>query len=197
MDKIVVRLDDSYCPRIDESIGELLGSEITLDKFSPEYKPVTDNIVYRYRCPLIVVLLTPCCGKFNSRIEILGVSGSSDKCETPSVGIRESLLKINNRYTQLPAERMNNPIYQLLESILCNFGIERSWKGFKSVIINRKLTITLLCDEADCVILSETISVNEHSTYYRRVIKKILAEMRDGTSELLQYSFKRMKSARN
>jgi hypothetical protein len=198
MKQLIVKLDDSYCPRIDELIGELLGSEIVLDEVSPEYFQLFGPEDYKYKCPLLVIKITSCNRRFDSSVKILDISGSSDNCETPSIGIRNSLLKINNRYTNTGLHiHMDNPVYQLLESILCKYGFERSWKGFKSTI-SSTLTITYSppLREDYCVILSRITSPYDEPDYYKTTIEKILTEMCDGSSELLQYSFKRMKSAR-
>jgi hypothetical protein len=194
MDQIIIRLDDSYCPRIDELIGGLLGSEIVLHKTNKKYI-LSSTFIFRYECPLMVLEIWHVYpDKFISSVEILNIFYTTERCETPNIAIRKSLLGINNRYTNAGLHiHMDNPVYQLLESILYSCGFERSWKNFNLVVIDTTLAIKYY----DQIIFTELIEDREFSPkYWRIAIEKILAEMRNGTSELLQYSFKRMKSAR-
>ncbi len=194
MDQLIVKLDDSYCPRIDELIGELLGSEIEFHKFPPKYL-LSLPFIFRYECSLMVLEIWHVHhDKFISSAKILDIFYISEKCETPSMAICGSLLGINELYEHNDIlTSMDNPLYQLLESFLCLYSPERSWKNFNLTLIDNTLTIKYY----DQIIFTELIEDCEFSPkYWSIVIKKLLAEIRDGSSKLLQYSFKRMKSAR-
>jgi hypothetical protein len=192
MDQITIRLDNSYGFGVDALIGELLGSEIVLHKDNSGSKANH----YRYRCPLLIINISIYGEYFNAFIGILDNTVNSVHKQVDEA-IRDSFSKINNFLIEIgydTDEAINyNPLYQLLVSVLNCSLYDEPWKGFKYNLNCNTFTLKY----NDEIILEERISViHSNPIYYINIIKEILAEMRNGTSKLLQYSSKRMKSAR-
>jgi hypothetical protein len=191
MDQITIRLKDSY-GNIDALIGELLGSEIVLHKDILYYMNSPDSY-YRYECPLLNVGWSHHEFYDTIWVTVLGMEVSLDKMGSDIDTMFDKMLKKLNKFCR-DSGPIHNPIYQAL--VAMKYWTDKcsqiSWKGFDfsfdhTNFYGRMITIKY----GDEIIFSLLMILD-----WEPVIEKVLAEMCDGSSELLQYSFKRMKSAR-
>jgi hypothetical protein len=187
IDKLILRFDDSYCPRIDALIDELLGSEIILQYVGKK------STEYEYEGPLLYIAICNLQRMRTMKIKILNIEYYHFIYKSLNMTLYNALMYIDKTYyrcSPLDYTLIHNPIFQVLENYLycrsSKYNIR--WKGFNFIFTELEITISY----GDEIIFTR-ISPDMSRLLW---IEKIIGEMSNGSSELLQYSFKRMKSAK-